>query len=301
MRSPATVLATCACLILALFGAAEMEGAAPATTPVPTATPTPQPGEVSHFYGWTWAQDSAGGPITAKIGDVICGEGVMLICPPADPPPKQCPYEVDVLSEQTRAGCGSQGEMVSFFIGQERATQTAAWHAGTSQKINLSAGPRFAFFYGHFAFPRQLTSSGPNREQVAPFVGDRRCGWEIIPPIPMGEGIYEYRVIVDSSETQPGCGVEGAQVTFKLLGGQGNVIATAREEGMWQAWGGHNQGNLLNLTLVPVGAPPVTVVNVGDAPSQGAEGRWAGISVLAAAVGLAVIAAGAALRRRTAA
>ena len=125
-----------------------------------------------------------------------------------------------------------------------------------------------------------------------PFINDQPCGYASgsLPPT--------YSAFVYAEQQQAGCGVEGAEITFKLLDAQGNVIAVAREKGVWHAWDGVSPPQQLNLTMVPVGAPEVTVVSVGDAPSQEIEDRPWSVSTALAAIGLAVIAAGVALRRR---
>lgn len=62
--------------------------------------------------------------------------------------PDQLSYRLDVFLASVRPGCGYEGATISFFVGDERADQTAVWHAGSSQELNLTAGPRPALFRG---------------------------------------------------------------------------------------------------------------------------------------------------------
>ena len=225
---------------------------------------------------------------------------------PVDPAPVAKSYHIDVLAAEQKPGCGYEGALVTFFVGDIRASQTGLWHAGNIQEVNLTAGPPFAVFQGAFtlAFDPSEPIGIDRPAGMLAYIGGQECGQAIYGIWRLrdreGHVAYRYSVLVRSSEQQAGCGVEGSEVVFKVVWrGQegyvnvGRVVAVAREKGIWHAWDGTPPD--LNLTMVP---PEVTVVSVGDAPSQGTDGRWAAVSMLAAAVGLAVIAAGVALRRR---
>jgi hypothetical protein len=99
---------------------------------------------------------------------------------------------------------------------------------------------------------------------------------------------------VYSAEQQAGCGVEGSQVTFKLLDPQGNVIAVDRETGTWHAWDGVSYPQQVDLTFGPAGG--ITMPGTGDKP--GGASPWLPLSVGLALVGLAGGIGGFALRGR---
>ena len=277
----------------------------PTPTPWPTPTPTLPPERVAKFSGEVWLDAFGGyrkgGRVTAKIGDTVCGEeppscaAPPCILVPADPPPHTRDYHLDVVPAEAKPGCGYEGALVTFFVGGKQASQTAVWHAGTSQEVNLTTGPPFAFFRGELTFQSGIDESIGVSAPVGmyAFIGDNVCGGET-------RGVWKrfpYYVVVYSDEQQAGCGTEGARVTFKLRDRQGNIIAVAREKGVWHAWGDGNVGQELDLTMVPVGG--ITMGNVGTGGSrQNGTTLWAEMSLVLAAVGLGGFAAGAALRRR---
>lgn len=261
----------------------------PTATPTPAATPTPSPQQTATFQGSAWLNAHTSlGPIVGKIGGVACSEPSVAGFGPDSNVPR---YTLHVVSGDVTAGCGREGAVVNFVVEGQSASQTAVWHAGSSQSLNLIAGPVFARFGGGLSINR--TSSG---ESVVPFIGNQACGYDMTDGILGSVSLYD--VVVYSAEQQAGCGVEGAQVTFKLLDPQSNVIAVAKEKGLWHAWDGVSDPQLLNLTMVPVGAG-ITVGNVGTGGSQGSGASvWASLSLVLASVGLGGIATGAALRRR---
>jgi len=280
----------------------------PTWTPWPTATPTLPPEQVARFSGKVWEAAFGGywhaGFVTAKIGEVICGdetpscEAGPMPCFhfPVDPPPMMLAYRLDVVSGEVNPGCGYEGALVTFFVGNERAKQTAIWHAGTSQDVNLSTDPPVAYFYGDMTFAAGLDPSvGANYPiGVNVYDGDELCGEET----GFAWREFSYDAAVRSNQEKPRCGVEGAEVTFKLRDRQGNIIGVAREKGIWHAWGDGNVGQELNLTMDPVG---IALANVGDGRSQHNEAAfWAETSLGLFALGLLGIATGAVLRKRAA-
>jgi hypothetical protein len=106
-----------------------------------------------------------------------------------------------------------------------------------------------------------------------------------------------YEAVVYSAEQQAGCGVEGAQVSFKLLDAQGNVIAVARETGTWHAWDGVSAPQQLNLTFGPPGFITMPGTGTGGGP-QRAAAPWGPLALALASLGLAGGIAALALRRR---
>jgi hypothetical protein len=202
-----------------------------------------------------------------------------------------------------KPGCGYEGAQVTFFINDEQARQTAIWHASSVQEVDLFHVP-FAEFHGDITLPSGLD---PSLFQYGPlgmyaYVNGNLCG-EVGPG-----GIWSnfpYEEVVKSAEEQPGCGVEGAEVTFKLhdregymLGVRRNILGVAREKGVWHAWGDGNLDQELDLTIDPVG---IALANVGDGGSSDSDAtRWAALSLALSASGLLGIATAVVLRRRTA-
>lgn len=264
-----------------------------AQTPTPTATPgatiTPSPQQVAVFQGSAWVDARQSSDlIIAKIGDVVCAEPGR----PGRGPGTGLIFFVSVVSEDVKPGCGREGATVTFFVGDQRASQTGIWHAGTTQNIVLTVPPPFARFTGAFSINQVLRD-----EIVLPYIGDRACGNYNSSWIGGGPG-YVFEVAVYSSERQPGCGTEGAEVTFKLLDAAGNVIAVAQEKGIWHAWDGASAPQQLNLTMAPAGGPSIKIGNVGTGERHNEASSWQGLPLALAMIGLDGIAAGVALRRR---
>lgn len=283
-------------LALAMSSTAHAATPTPTVTSTPTATSTPSPQQVARFGGEEWADgDLSTDSITARIGDVVCGNGGPL--PIADAPSV---YHIDVVSEQVTPGCGHEGATINFFVGDRQAPQTAVWHGGSSSTLNLIVGPPFARISGSTS----LSCDQMVEHHIVPFIngvacGDENFGGAFGPPC-NGQGLgYQnpvwYQDIVLSAQQQTGCGVESAPITFKLLDLKGNVVSTANETGTWHAWdGGVSDAQQLNLTFPP--ATTIHVGNVGDGPASGAS-PWLPLSVGLASLGLASGIGGFALRR----
>jgi len=255
------------------------------STVTPAPTPTPSPRQVDLFQGQAWLNGRvSGGPITAKIGDVICSEPSISVTP-ADSTVSI--YSVRVLSNDLRPGCGQPGAVITFFIEGIQASQTALWQAEGNQFLTLIAGPPFARFSG------TLSISRTDSEQVMPFINGHACGYD------MGGGFVDsehvYAAIVFS---ESGCGTEGAEVNFKVTDAQGNVIAVANEKATWHAWDGESYATAQQLDLTFGLAGGIRAGNVGTGDSQQSGTLWRELSLVMAAVGLGGFAAGVALRKR---
>jgi hypothetical protein len=230
--------------------------------------------------------------ITAEIGGVVCARASQLAI--AD---STLRYRLDVVSNEIKPGCGREGSVVTFLVGDRQAFQTAIWHAGSNTILDLVAGAPFALNSGEAQWKCPL----PGR--LVPFVGGVACGYDnpqdaLTGPCPSG-AVGSYSVAVYSAEQQAGCGVEGVEVAFKVLDAQGNVIAVAKEKGVWHVWDGTGGGQTLDLTLVPVDRTGIKLGNVGTGGSQASgTADWRDVSLVLGAIGLGGIAAGAALRRR---
>jgi hypothetical protein len=293
----------------------------PFPTPCPSATPTVSPEQLSEFSGEVWidAPYYPRAAVTARIDGNVCSVPAYIppstcggpppVTPPSDPGPHTTSFALSVLSTSAKLGCGYEGAPVAFFIGDTQANQTAVWHAGTSQNVNLNIGPPFAFFQGEFTLTfhpdEPIGVRGP--AGMVALIGHNVCGratrglWKGRDP--QGREFFPYSVIVYSNEQRPGCGVEGDQVILNLVwrGGEGDVssgktVAVAREKGVWHAWNGTPPE--INLTMDPVG---IQLASVGDGASRdrGAS-AWAELSVGLSAFGLVGIAIAAAMRRKAA-
>jgi len=125
-----------------------------------------------------------------------------------------------------------------------------------------------------------------------PYLGNLRCGYGSA-----NDPGDAYEAIVYSAEQQPGCGVNGSVVTFKLLDAQGNVIAVANEKATWHAWDGLSEPQRLDLTFGPATVITMPGTGAGDA-SPGEASVWGRLSLLLGFVGLAGAALGLSLRKR---
>ncbi|MGA2286020.1 MAG: hypothetical protein ABSG55_07120 [Dehalococcoidia bacterium] len=276
-----------------LFTAATAHAATPTptATSTPTATATPSPQQIARFHGEEWVDAQiVKAPVSARIGEVVCGTGGPP--PIADVPPS---YQLDVVSDAVIPHCGTEGNHLTFMIGDRQGTTTAIWHAGTDTALNLMAGPPFALFSGKTS----LTCEEQIERQIVPFIDDVPCGWpklvDALGP-PCNGQLTGYTDAVLSAYQKPGCGVEGAPITFKLLDTQGNVVATANETGVWHEWyGGMTDYQHLNLTFPSMGGA-IRAGIVGDGPDG--PSHWLRLSVGLALLGLAIGIGGFALRRR---
>jgi len=284
------ILIAFSCVIIAESGARVASARTPTPTPisvtVSTATPSPPPPAV--FAGTVWVDARIVGDkdLTARIGDTVCGTArPPFISPPGADAPV---FGLSVPSDEVLPGCGREGAVVTFFVGGQQAPQTAVWHAGAFEGLALIIGPPFATFGGGLSYNSSRIPAG---QAVVPYIKDTPCGYALIPATRDA-----YRGIAFSNEQELGCGVEGSQVTFKLLDAQGNVLAVAKEKGVWHAWDGVAEPQSLRLTFGSgVG---ITVGNTGTGDASGGEGSaWGRLSILLGFVGLTGVALGLAVRR----
>ena len=218
-----------------------------AETPQPTSPPSVTATEIPTGSAWVNAQPSFE-PVTAQIGDTVCGEARPVVAGGGTPF-----FVLYVASDETIPGCGKPGAEVTFFIGGKRANQTAEWQA-TEGLISLGylvVGPPFAVFGGKVT----LTES-PSQQEVVPFIGAVPCGYQTNPWV--GEGpVFGYAVVVYPRELVDGCGVEGAEVTFKLVNQTTReVVAEAMGSAIWRPMASEGNVNLV-FTRVPLVEMPV--------------------------------------------
>ena len=250
-------------------------------TPASTSTPPPSPNQISTFIGSCWlnAELCRGQTMTARIGDTVCATDASPVAPPDSV--NRLLFTLRVPSAEVVPGCGFEGAEVTFSVAGRMTAQTAIWHSGTQQFTAFTAGYPFARFVGSLA-AREATSG----QRLVPFVGAMSCGSGYL-------GVSGYEADILSNEQQPGCGVEGSQVTFKLLDAQGNVIAVANEKAVWHVWDGVSHPQRLDLTFGPATVITMPGTGTGDGP-QHAGSAWA----LLGFVGLASAATGFALRKQ---
>lgn len=265
-----------AILALLVVDAAHAQTPTPTSVLTPTATSVPLEPALFIVVPWVNGQNTAHGNVTARIGETLCATGVPLVLPGGS----RVDYSLSVPSQEAVPGCGYEGAVVTFFVDGRQAPQTAIWRSGgagdPSRIINAIIGPPFA----HFITISEEAEFEPGRSLV-PYIGGKACG---------------YGGVVYSNELEPGCGVEGAEVTFKLLDAQGNVVAVAKEKGTWHAWDGMSDPQLLNLTFEPAGG--ITMPGTGTGDEAGRAASWGHLAVALASVGMAGGIAAAAFRRR---
>lgn len=292
----ATLVLTGLCL---LFGHIA-EAATPTPTETATSTPIPMPPstpsaeQLSVFIGQSYvdARHSCA-PVSARIGGTICGTTQQLS--PAGS--GGCGFRLEVPSAQVVPGCGYEGAVVEFLVGDQLASPTAVWHASTQLQFGFQVaypivGPPFALFGG----PTEANRFA-NRETILPYVGEQTCGYFVSG---WTTGVYAFSIGVYSAERQPGCGVEGAEITFKLLDAQGNVLGVAREKGIWRSWRGPEDARSVQLTFGAGngGGATIRVGRVGTGGPASAGFPWGEAAVALAVAGFAATAAAVALRRR---
>ena len=71
--------------------------------------------------------------VTAWIGEEQCGQGETRMIN------GQVVYMVNVWSEGQKAGCGADGQTVSFEIGSQRMSTTAPWDNTQVRNLPLSS------------------------------------------------------------------------------------------------------------------------------------------------------------------
>jgi hypothetical protein len=237
-------------------------------TALPTVAPEPPMPPSAKFSGSAWVNARPSHEqVTAQIGDTVCGEAS-----PGLGGAGSTFFALYVASDEDIPGCGKPGAEIAFFIGGKRANQTAKWQVteGFTPLGYLVVGPPFAVFAGDITL-----KESPVKEAVVPFIGDTVCGYQTNPW--MGEGpVYGYAVVVYPKELEPGCGVDGAEVTFKLVNKDtGKVTAEAMGKAIWRPMAAENDVNLV-FTSVPVAQVPV-------AGGSGEEDGWGAASVLVVA------------------
>jgi hypothetical protein len=241
---------------------------AAAAQPMVAATPRPAtaPSPANRFFGTVTAAGmpaAAGTPIVAMIGAAQCGSAQVQA---------GGTYSIDVASANTMARCGVDGSTVSFTVGG-RPAGTGTWAQGAFTSLNLSAqsatstsapppvaiparvvtaapsavpgslaAPALSvdnFFPASALFPPMrvtgtVTFAGEPASTGTPiiaWIGSTMCGMTI------ARAAGRYVLDIAAAPVVPGCGADGASVTYTVAG------APAAEHVPWI------QGRLLQLDL----------------------------------------------------
>jgi hypothetical protein len=162
-----------------------------------------------HFVGLAWS-DAA--PVRrpdvrafVNRKDCTAGGGIR--------PPDQLPstFEISVASDLLNPGCGVPGSVIRFMVNGREANETAIWLANTRSTTDLVVGPPFAYFFGYVNLPTGEPDSRP-QTSVEAFIGGVLCGSAHNLAYP-GEIL-----VVLPAVMRPGCGVDGALITFRVNG-----------------------------------------------------------------------------------
>jgi hypothetical protein len=239
------------------------------------------------FVGQVWVNARIVGDrvVTAKIGGTVCGTARPPFITPTDGGAPT--YGLSVSSAEALPGCGREGGVITFFVGDEQVPQTAIWHAGEFEGLGLIIGSPFARFSGGISVNRDRLPAG---DTIVPYIGNASCGYTMVAPT--GDG---YGGVAFSDLQQGDCGVEGSKVTFKLLDAQGNVVAVANQTGVWHAWDGVSELQQLNLIFGPTG---ITLGNTGTGDGSDGGSPWSRLAIMLGLVGFAGVAGGFGFRRR---
>jgi hypothetical protein len=82
----------------------------------------------------TYTMAPEGTPVQAYVADQLCGESTIFTVHPG---PNM--YQVAVLPDALRGGCGTEGASVTFTIGGQPANEEAVWQTGV-HRLELSVG-----------------------------------------------------------------------------------------------------------------------------------------------------------------
>ncbi|MGD0114467.1 MAG: hypothetical protein ABSC13_00485 [Dehalococcoidia bacterium] len=306
--------------VVLLLSASLASGHALARTPTPTATASPTPTSTPSSPGaialspdieyftinlWVNGNQDWQSQIVAKIGGVVCGTEAQS--PGSFPDSGVVEHVVQVKSDALIPGCGKPGASITFLVNGRPADRIAEWSDAKGQEVPVSSGPVWSG--GSFDLLTLLVGPSFARvwgdadlqlktgdEKIIPYIGETACGYLETPW--MGEAPpYGYTVAVYSRELQPGCGYEGATITFKEFDTTGKVLlGTSAQTAIWHAWDGTGD-SMRRADLTFTAAATINIGGMGDGSSR-AGGAPFDIALGLAVAGVAALAAGAALRKR---
>jgi hypothetical protein len=247
-------------------------------------TPSAKPDEASAsmtVWGPVWVDARpAGTTVRAFVGETECASIDSIL--PVDV--YITTYHLVVPSSEERDGCGKPGAIITFTVGDAPVDGAAAWQSGGTARLDLVAGPPFARYSGEFTWPDATGTLA-----VEPLIGEQVCG-EQLNPLLGGGPSYGYDVVVDPATLQPGCGVPGATVRFRLVRqeeGRRTVLADATGgEVTWEP-GTQVTGHALTF------ATPPNVVLPASGDGTTSSGDRGSFPVAGIGVGIALIVVGA--------
>jgi hypothetical protein len=126
-----------------------------------------------------------------------------------------------------RSDCGQQGQRVEFILAGEEVDWVRTWRdvgpgtadyqpvrlPGTRKPVYLGAGKPFAVLFGSVhAYDIDRAPGSLEGLPIRALIGERVCGEDAIS---VGQ-LAGYEMVVPSASLKPGCGVEGASVTFQV-------------------------------------------------------------------------------------
>ena len=160
--------------------------------------------------------------MTARVGDTVCATDSNPVVPTDGQ--NRLLFTLRVPSAEVVPSCGTEGAQVTFFVGDQQAVETAAWHAGAQQFMFFVAGNPFARFDGSLS--------------KQPFPGSQLCLLLGRHYAVLATGFGWTRGRRSPPQSAPWLRDAGAAGHLQILDARGNVFAVAIETGTWHAWDG---------------------------------------------------------------
>jgi hypothetical protein len=163
------------------------------------------------FLNDDWTQE--GTQVVAHANGLACGQG--------EAETSGGIFDFVVAGEDETAGCASDGDVVSFTIGGQPASETFVWNSGEiAHFLQLTAMPDHAWYWLDVPYEGNEGALGATAEAV---VGGKVCGQAVAEQAPQGftpvPGPLGFsRLIVPRDTLVAGCGTEGAMVSFQIAG-----------------------------------------------------------------------------------
>jgi hypothetical protein len=187
-----------------------LESLTPQVTPTSTATPVEGfPTDFMFIGGTVWVDAE---PVITNVSAVIDGIECATTTTSLLGESAVSGFYFSVPSDQVRAGCGVPGAVIEFIVDGATAPVTVQWQPASHPPIDLIIGAPFARYFGTFTYTGDVQSF-----VVAALIGTSLCGSYAGPQQGTGgPGSYTYFILVESQESEPGCGHDGADVVFHL-------------------------------------------------------------------------------------
>lgn len=188
-----------------------------------------QPIDVVTMAGYAILEDDfapAGTAIEARFEGTECGRTQAR-------PGGGFNMQIDVFGAGERPGCPTRNDLVGFLIGGVPAAGEVRWvpftetfDIGGFLYIGLVAIEQHAWYWAQPV----VDLPPPDGTTVQAVVGGTICGEAATRSVPIGQGSGQYivgfsRLIVPSADIQPGCGLPGATVSFRMGGEEVGSVA----------------------------------------------------------------------------